>query len=207
MDKYAGDRLHLYLLHDSMSNAPAASWEDHRVIRNNKQSAMSQILSLERSTSLLVSLFSFFLPNFLLWYTHMQRNHIQSPAGKHAFRLLFFCLSTYIRKHACAYITSSRWLDNLHQFKLATKKLSSPQSHYWLCEQESSGCFHCVWESHGFCWRMEIRERPSSPLLAHTVWVPSPFKSPHICGWLLPEISYLRAVGNGVRKYSGRWRW
>lgn len=58
---------------------------------------------------------------------------------------------------------------------------------------------------------MEIKERPSSPLLAHTVWVPSPFKTPHICGWLLPETSYLHSVmewGSSVGDGddNGEWR-
>lgn len=148
MDKYVGgDRLHLYLLSASLSNAPVASWENHRVICNNKQSSMSQILSLERSTGLLfspLSLIFFFLPSKIFFYAT-------------AFTV-FIGLSAQILKHACSYITSSRWLDNLHQFKLATKGPHHPQSHYWLSLQESSGCFQRVWEPCALCKEREIRE-------------------------------------------------
>lgn len=43
--------LRLHPMSDFLSNAPAASSEDHRAICNNKQSAMSQMLSVKWSTS------------------------------------------------------------------------------------------------------------------------------------------------------------
>lgn len=79
MGKYAGgDRLHLYLLSGSVSNTPAASWKHHRVICNNKQSAMSQMLSLEQSTSPCFSLF------FLGPQPSFEEPHTVSVAAKHA---------------------------------------------------------------------------------------------------------------------------
>lgn len=124
MDKYAGgDGLHLYLLSGSMTNAPAASWEDHRVTRNNKQSAMSQILSLERSTSLLVfSLSPPFSPNLSLQYKHMKHDHM---CRQTRIWTLFFFMPLRLfhsQKQACSHVTSSRWLDNLHQFELSQQK-------------------------------------------------------------------------------------
>lgn len=147
MDKYVeGDRLYPYILSGLMSNAPAASWEDHRAIRNNKQSAMSQILSLERSTSLPDSLFLSLSPPSLYVDTYATRPHTLSLAGKHAYRLFPFYLSPQNHKHARPCITSSRWLDNLHQFELATK---SPHHHNLITDSPSKnpvGVFHCVWE-------------------------------------------------------------
>lgn len=43
--------LRLNPMSDCLSNAPAASSQDHRAICNNKQSAMSQMLSVKWSTS------------------------------------------------------------------------------------------------------------------------------------------------------------
>lgn len=127
--------------------------------------------------------------------------HTVSPSAKHAFRLFF---SFAFHKHACSSITSSRWLDNPHQFESAKENPHHPQPHFWLSSQESSGCYQperAPVSARG--WKLE---GPSSPLLAH-IWVLSPFKTPHICGWLFPETSYLHAAGNGERKFSGRWRW
>lgn len=157
MDKYVGgDSLHLCLLSGSMSNAPAASWEDHRVIRNNKQSAMSQILSLEHF--LFLSFFVFLhLP--LRTYTCNATTYTVSYI-QHA--RLFLSFSLHVHRFACPYITSSRWQDNLHQFELTTK---SPHHHNLITDSPSKnpvGVFRATASARR--WKLE---RPSSPLLAH----------------------------------------
>lgn len=77
------------------------------------------------------SLFLFFR-FFPLQLSFMVHTHATRP---HTISYRQTCIQTPFllpRKHAFLYITSSRWLDNLHQFEIATTKLSSPQSHYWL---------------------------------------------------------------------------
>lgn len=170
MDKYAGgDGLHLYLLSGSMTNAPAASWEDHRVTRNNKQSAMSQILSLERSTSLLVfSLSPPFSPNLSLQYKHMKHDHM---CRQTRIWTLFFFMPLRLfhsQKQACSHVTSSRWLDNLHQFELSQQKRRRREKKKALITAISllTLLARIQWvfftasarESHCFCEEMEIRE-------------------------------------------------
>lgn len=114
---------------------------------------MSQILSLERSASLHLS---FPLSTFPHLLTHATRPHILSLAGKHAF--------PHIHILACSHVTSSRWLDNLHQFDLAKKTttlittislltlLARIQWVFSLCLRATDSARR---------WKLE---RPSSPL-------------------------------------------
>lgn len=77
-----------------------------------------------------VSIFFFFFPLLHLpssTYTCNKTTYSVSwrQACKHSDSFAFVSPSlthTHTRKHACSHITSSRWLDNLHQFNLAKKQ-------------------------------------------------------------------------------------
>lgn len=191
---------------------PEETTESFAII-NNRQ--WVRYFHWNRGQNLLVFHFSFLSPTFP--YLHMHRTNLrthccplQENMPSESLWTPQMHTYTHMRKHACSHLMSSRWLDitfNHHQFELATKKPWSPQSHYWLSQQESSGCFFTASEPRATAsarrWKLE---RPSSPLHS-LVRVPSPFRTPHICARLLPETSYLHAAGNGGRKFSGRWRW
>lgn len=148
------------------------------VTRNNKQSAMSQILSLERSTSLL-----FFLSLSTFLYVCKTTTHALSRRKTRIWT--FFC---HCDNHACSYITSSRWeLKPSPVWTLITTIL------LLTLQTRIQWVFQLRLRATLSAWRWKLERAGSRHHTRLLTSVACYCQKLHIC--------------NGGRKFSGRWRW